>query len=239
MDLNDTPELAAYRAEGARVARRAQARGARRAAGTTTRHVAARRAWQQRLAEGGLAAVTWPAEYGGAGLGPLAAGRRQPGDRPRRRARDLRHHRRGDARADADRARLRGAEAAPPRPDAHRRRGLVPALLRAGRRLGPRRRPDARQAAGGRLVAALGPEGLDDERAARRVRPPARPHQPRRAQAQGPDDVRRADGRRGRHRPAAAPDLGRGALQRGLLRRRPARAGRARSGRSTAAGASA
>jgi alkylation response protein AidB-like acyl-CoA dehydrogenase len=33
--------------------------------------VAARRAWQRRLAEDRLAAVTWPAEYGGAGLGPL------------------------------------------------------------------------------------------------------------------------------------------------------------------------
>ena len=127
---------------------------------------------------------------------------------------------------DADRARLRGAEAAPPRPDAHGRRGLVPALLRARRGLGPRRRADARQAAGGRLLAAVGPEGVDDERAARRVRAAARAHEPRRAQAQGPDDVRRADGRRGRDGPAAAPDLRRGALQRGLLRRRPPRGGR-------------
>ena len=31
----------------------------------------ARRAWQRKLAEGGLAAVTWPADYGGQGLGPL------------------------------------------------------------------------------------------------------------------------------------------------------------------------
>ena len=30
-----------------------------------------RRAWQRKLAEGGLAAVTWPADYGGQGLGPL------------------------------------------------------------------------------------------------------------------------------------------------------------------------
>jgi len=33
--------------------------------------VPARREWQRKLAEGGLAAVTWPAEYGGQGLGPL------------------------------------------------------------------------------------------------------------------------------------------------------------------------
>src|SRR4051794_17673525 len=34
-------------------------------------HVAARREWQRKLAEGGLAAVVWPPEYGGQGLGPL------------------------------------------------------------------------------------------------------------------------------------------------------------------------
>jgi alkylation response protein AidB-like acyl-CoA dehydrogenase len=33
--------------------------------------VAARRAWQGKLAEGGLAGVTWPKEYGGRGLGPI------------------------------------------------------------------------------------------------------------------------------------------------------------------------
>src|SRR5207247_8854968 len=33
--------------------------------------VAAHRAWQRKLAEAGFAGVTWPAEYGGQGLGPL------------------------------------------------------------------------------------------------------------------------------------------------------------------------
>ena len=33
--------------------------------------VAAHREWQGKLAGAGLAAVTWPAEYGGQGLGPL------------------------------------------------------------------------------------------------------------------------------------------------------------------------
>jgi alkylation response protein AidB-like acyl-CoA dehydrogenase len=33
--------------------------------------VAARRTWQGKLAEGGLAGVTWPKEYGGQGLGPI------------------------------------------------------------------------------------------------------------------------------------------------------------------------
>jgi alkylation response protein AidB-like acyl-CoA dehydrogenase len=66
LDLNDTPELAAYRA-GVRAWLEAHAAQAP----TRRDDVAARRAWQRRLAEGGLAAVTWPAEYRGAGLGPL------------------------------------------------------------------------------------------------------------------------------------------------------------------------
>jgi alkylation response protein AidB-like acyl-CoA dehydrogenase len=33
--------------------------------------LAARRSWQGRLAEGGLAGVTWPQEFGGQGLGPI------------------------------------------------------------------------------------------------------------------------------------------------------------------------
>jgi alkylation response protein AidB-like acyl-CoA dehydrogenase len=62
MDLNDTPELAAYRAEvRAWLDEHAAQAPANRA----------HRRWQRELAEGGLAAVTWPAEYGGRGLGPL------------------------------------------------------------------------------------------------------------------------------------------------------------------------
>jgi alkylation response protein AidB-like acyl-CoA dehydrogenase len=75
LDLNDTPELAEYRA-------RVRAwLDAHKADAPTMRaedsgldeheHVAARREWQRKLAEGGLAAVVWPAEYGGQGLGPL------------------------------------------------------------------------------------------------------------------------------------------------------------------------
>ena len=171
------------------------------------------------------------------GARPAPAGRRQPGDRPRRRSGHLRRDRRRHARPDADRARHRGAEAAPPRPDADGGGGVVPALLRARGRLRPRRPADARAPARRRLVAALGPEGVDDERPARQLRPAARAHERRRAQAQGPDDVHRPDGRRGRHDPPAAPGLRRRALQRGVLRRRRApgrlrgRPGRRRLGR--------
>ena len=86
------------------------------------------------------------------------------------------------------------------------------------------------QPPGRRHVAAVGPEGVDDERPARGVRAAARAHRRRRAQAQGPDDVRRADGRRRRDDPPAAPDLRRGALQRGVPRRRRARRRARRSG---------
>jgi alkylation response protein AidB-like acyl-CoA dehydrogenase len=70
LDLNDTPELAEYRAKvRAWLEEHEHESPATRDDDDET--VAARRRWQRRLAEGGLAAVTWPAEYGGAGLGPL------------------------------------------------------------------------------------------------------------------------------------------------------------------------
>jgi alkylation response protein AidB-like acyl-CoA dehydrogenase len=70
VDLNDTPELAEYRAR-VRAWIDEHKHEAPAGRGDDDESVAARRAWQRRLAEGGLAAVTWPAEYGGAGLGPL------------------------------------------------------------------------------------------------------------------------------------------------------------------------
>jgi alkylation response protein AidB-like acyl-CoA dehydrogenase len=75
LDLNDTPELAEYR-EGIRswLAEHREEAPVIRGEGAIDDErelVAARRVWQRKLAEGGLAAVTWPAEYGGRGLGPL------------------------------------------------------------------------------------------------------------------------------------------------------------------------
>ena len=58
MDLNDTPELAEYRAKVRAWLDEHKAEAPERD------DVDARRAWQRRLADGGLAAVTWPAEYG-------------------------------------------------------------------------------------------------------------------------------------------------------------------------------
>jgi alkylation response protein AidB-like acyl-CoA dehydrogenase len=77
VDLDDTPQQAEYRtqvrgwlekhsSEAPAVQTRA-AEGEREEAG----YIAARRVWQGKLAEGGLAGVTWPKEYGGQGLGPI------------------------------------------------------------------------------------------------------------------------------------------------------------------------
>jgi alkylation response protein AidB-like acyl-CoA dehydrogenase len=74
MDLNDTPELAEYRAKVRSwlEQHRDEAplnEGASQVEGAD--QIAARRAWQAKLTEGGLNGVTWPADYGGQGLGPL------------------------------------------------------------------------------------------------------------------------------------------------------------------------
>ena len=72
MDLNDTPGQAAYR-EKVRAWLEANRESAPPRSGSfeDMAYVDARRAWQRRLAEAGLAGVTWPREYGGQGLGPI------------------------------------------------------------------------------------------------------------------------------------------------------------------------
>ncbi len=72
MDLNDTPEQAEYRAR-ARAWLEANKHQAPPRSGSyeDSAYTDARRAWQRRLAEAGLAAVTWPTELGGQGLGPI------------------------------------------------------------------------------------------------------------------------------------------------------------------------
>jgi alkylation response protein AidB-like acyl-CoA dehydrogenase len=75
VDLDDTQEQAAYRAEA-----RAWLDEHKSEAPVLTgpgalqdesEIIAARRAWQGKLAEGGLAGVTWPKDFGGQGLGPI------------------------------------------------------------------------------------------------------------------------------------------------------------------------
>jgi alkylation response protein AidB-like acyl-CoA dehydrogenase len=75
VDLNDTPEQARYRQtvrewleENRHHAPEPRRRGDTR---DEREIVDAQRAWQRRMAEGGLVGITWPPEYGGQGLGPL------------------------------------------------------------------------------------------------------------------------------------------------------------------------
>jgi len=75
VDLNDTPEQAQYRAqirswleEHKSEAPVIEGEGAPT---DPDEILAARRAWQGRLAEAGLAGATWPTEYGGQGVGPI------------------------------------------------------------------------------------------------------------------------------------------------------------------------
>jgi alkylation response protein AidB-like acyl-CoA dehydrogenase len=72
MDLNDTPEQAQYRAEARAWLRDNKDQAPPRSGSHEDQvYITARRAWQRKLAEAGLAAVTWPADVGGRGLGPI------------------------------------------------------------------------------------------------------------------------------------------------------------------------
>ena len=71
MDLNDTPEQAEYRERVQAWLSEHKQEAPPRAGMMEGEYLDARRAWQGRLAEGGLAGVTWPAEVGGRGLGPI------------------------------------------------------------------------------------------------------------------------------------------------------------------------
>jgi alkylation response protein AidB-like acyl-CoA dehydrogenase len=72
VDLNDTPEQAEFRKE-VRAWLEANKADAPPRAGSSedSEYINARRAWQRKLAEAGLAGATWPEEYGGRGLGPI------------------------------------------------------------------------------------------------------------------------------------------------------------------------
>ncbi len=72
MDLNDTPEQASYREEVRAWLEQHKGEAPPRSGSYEDgAYVDSRRAWQRKLAEAGLAGVTWPAEYGGQGRGPI------------------------------------------------------------------------------------------------------------------------------------------------------------------------
>jgi len=71
VDLNDTPEQAQYRAKVRAWLEEHKHEAPPEQGQDDAAHVAARRTWQGTLAAAGLAGVTWPAELGGQGLGPV------------------------------------------------------------------------------------------------------------------------------------------------------------------------
>jgi alkylation response protein AidB-like acyl-CoA dehydrogenase len=71
VDLNDTPEQAQYRAKVRAWLEQHAGEAPAEQDSDDPAHIDARRAWQGRLAEAGLAGVTWPAELGGQGLGAV------------------------------------------------------------------------------------------------------------------------------------------------------------------------
>jgi alkylation response protein AidB-like acyl-CoA dehydrogenase len=72
VDLNDTPAQAEYRDEvRGWLAEHTHEAPAASGSSEDTAYIASRRAWQRKLAEAGLAGATWPAEFGGRGLGPI------------------------------------------------------------------------------------------------------------------------------------------------------------------------
>jgi alkylation response protein AidB-like acyl-CoA dehydrogenase len=75
VDLDDTPEQAAYRAQVRSWLEEHSSEAPVLKGPDAIRDedeiIAARRVWQGKLAEGGLAGLTWPKEYGGQGLGPI------------------------------------------------------------------------------------------------------------------------------------------------------------------------
>jgi alkylation response protein AidB-like acyl-CoA dehydrogenase len=72
LDLNDTPEQAECRARArAWLEENRHEAPPRSGSYEDDGYTDARRAWQRRLAQAGLAGVTWPQEFGGQGLGPI------------------------------------------------------------------------------------------------------------------------------------------------------------------------
>ncbi len=218
MDLDDTPEQAAHRT---RV--RAWLKEHKGEAPVTSPDpdaltdeaeiVSARRAWQGKLAEAGLAGVTWPKEYGGQGLGPIEQ---------------------VICNQEIAKAGVPGIL------DAIGVGMLGPTLIahgaeeQKGRYLGPMLHGDEvwcqlfSEPAAGSDLAAVQTRARQQEDGSWRLTGQkvwttnaqfssyglaARSHRPRAAQAQGADDVHPADGRSRCHGARPAPDLRRGRVQ--------------------------
>ena len=232
MQLRDSPEEAAFREEvRAWIAANLpdDLRGRR---GGAARFEEWGREWSRKLGDAG---------YAGADLAEGVRRRRRavlaPGDPARgaRRGAGAGAHRRDrprDGGADDHRPRHRRAEDALPAEDPLGRGDLVPGLLRAGRRLRPRRRAHARRAPR-RPLRRQRPEGLVVVRAPRRLVHPRHAQRPGRPALPGAHVPDRRHARARRRGAAAAADHRRGRVQRDLLHRRRG-AGRERARRDRA-----
>ena len=146
---------------------------------TRTRPSRAHRAWQRKLAEAGYVGLTWPKEYGGQGRGPARAGDPQPGDQRAAGVPGI---------LDSIGVGMLGPTIIAHGTEEQKQRYLAPMLhadevwcqlfSEPAAGLRPGRHPDPRQAPGRRQLAAVGPEGVDDQRPVRLVRPAARAHGP-------------------------------------------------------------
>ena len=179
MDLRDTPEEAAFRAE---VRGWLEANYPSDLTGPRSSEAEYERAWyawSQKLAEAGYAGLTWPVGVRRQRRAVSAPGDLPRGDRARRGTPARGRHRPRHGRPDDHRARHRGAEGALPAEDPLGRGDLVPGLLRARRRLRPRVGADER-AARRRPLRRRRPEGLVVVRPHRRLVHPRHPQRPRR-----------------------------------------------------------
>ncbi len=170
---------------------------------------------RRRLGGAALAGGARRARRDAHGVGDLLRGAR-----PRPRAAPGQRARHPARRPDPDGVGHGGPEGPLPRTDPVGRGDLVPGVLRARRRLGPRRAQDARRARRRRLAGHRA-EGLDQRGAAREVVHARRSNRRRRGQAQGPHLLPDGHGPGGGAGPAAAPDHGRVGVQRAVHRGRP------------------
>ncbi len=151
MDFNDTADEAAFRTRGARLARGqrdAAAPGEKpsRARGADAIAIAEAKAWQAKKAAAGFACITWPKAVGGRGGTPIQQIIYAQEEANYATPPDVFAIGLGMCVPTVMKHGTRGARAALRQPGHARRGDLVPAVLRAGRRLRRRRHPHARRA---------------------------------------------------------------------------------------------
>ena len=175
--------------------------------------------WRNKLIDSGWGVPTWPKDWYGrdlpVGLQSVVDEEFQRHRRGRRR--QGRHPPAG--RGDAAGARHAGAEREVPAPQPDRRGHLVPVVQRARQRIGPRRRDDPGRVQG-QPLGDQRPEGLDHQRASRRLGLAAGAHRLERAQAPGAVLFHHRHAPAGRRGASAAADERPRLVQPGVLHRR-------------------